>query len=108
MAKGFCAVCRGSDNLVRIETRRLRRVLDKYYETQGNNDPVHISIGTISQRSGGSRQSSTPPFHRPPNPTVLPLCLSLGQALADNFNDRLYDIIVKIETAPEKSKRNDE
>jgi tetratricopeptide (TPR) repeat protein len=35
-----------AQNLVRVEARRLRRLLSDYYETQGNSDPLQIKIPT--------------------------------------------------------------
>lgn len=37
-----------SDNIVRVDARRLRRLLDEYYSTLGADDPVRISIETGS------------------------------------------------------------
>ncbi|WP_170405247.1 tetratricopeptide repeat protein [Ruegeria arenilitoris] len=35
---------RSSANLVRVEARRLRRLLEDYYETEGQSDPVRVHI----------------------------------------------------------------
>ena len=36
----------GAQNLVRVEARRLRRLLSDYYETEGNSDPLQIQIAS--------------------------------------------------------------
>ncbi|WP_170481808.1 tetratricopeptide repeat protein [Ruegeria arenilitoris] len=43
---------KGSDpvNAIRVQARRLRRLLDQYYETAGRNDPVRIHIDRGSYR----------------------------------------------------------
>ena len=35
-----------NDNIVRVDARRLRRLLDDYYATEGSDDPVRITIET--------------------------------------------------------------
>lgn len=36
----------GSDNIVRVDARRLRRALAEYYQTEGQDDPVRITINS--------------------------------------------------------------
>ena len=36
----------GAQNLVRVEARRLRRLLSDYYESEGNSDPLRIQIAS--------------------------------------------------------------
>ena len=42
----------GSDNIVRVDARRLRRHLSDYYASQGSNDPlrIHVDSGGYSPR----------------------------------------------------------
>lgn len=39
-----------SDNVVRVDARRLRQLLDHYYETVGSSDPVRIHVDTGGYR----------------------------------------------------------
>ena len=39
-----------SDNVVRVDARRLRQILDHYYQSSGSGDPVRIHVDTGGYR----------------------------------------------------------
>src|SRR5215472_1983716 len=91
-----------ADSIVRVESRRLRRRLREYYESEGRDDPVAIKFQpgsyvptfahTVEQQAPGGK-----PETRPLNPqtvAVLPLQNQSGDAEQEYFCDGITDDII--------------
>ena len=92
------------DPIVRVEARRLRMKLRKYYETEGRDDLLRIEFPKGSYapaiRVGGSTDSSTPqPGTR--GIAVLPFANLSGdderEYLSDGLTEELVEALTKIE-----------
>jgi adenylate cyclase len=94
------------DPIVRIQAGRLRRVLERHYQTQGRNDPVRIQIplGTYVptfHRLAGEEQGYKAFSHPPPDPlptmphgpsvAVMPLLNLTGDPGQEYFADGLTE-----------------
>ena len=92
------------DPIVRVEAGRLRRALEHYYLTAGNNDPAHINIPkgsyvptfiTFQQAPSGDKTHTPEPEGSVPTtePTiaVMPLTNLTGDGEQDYFVDGLTE-----------------
>ncbi|UCH74899.1 MAG: hypothetical protein JSU82_03330 [Rhodospirillales bacterium] len=75
----------GGQNLVRVEARRLRRLLDEYYAGPGRADPLHIHVdpGGYTPRFTRAAQAEAPPsLPSPPArvPATTIVAVAIGAA----------------------------
>jgi adenylate cyclase len=95
------------DPIVRVEARRLRRVLEHYYLTAGGNDPVRIEIPkggyapsfhmVQTQPCGGNTLNAQPDpgeLHPGPSIAVIPLTNLTGDEAQDYFTDGMTEELI--------------
>ncbi|MBM3882837.1 MAG: hypothetical protein FJ387_24460 [Verrucomicrobia bacterium] len=89
-----------ADPIVRVEANRLRRKLEAYYETEGANDLLRLSLPSgaylpvIEQRPTARVQSADPPPAKPTRLLVLPLANLTGQADREFYSDGLTEELI--------------
>jgi serine/threonine-protein kinase len=89
-----------ADPIVRVEANRLRRKLEAYYESEGANDLLRISLPSgayvpvIERRSSGRIETAKPPATKPTRLLVLPLANLTGQADREFFSDGLTEELI--------------
>ena len=89
------------DPLVRVEARRLRSKLRKYYETEGPRDPVRIDLptGGYVPVFGPAEKAPAPPDKR--SIAVLPFANRSAEAGAEYFSDGLTEELIRALTKVE-------
>lgn len=89
-----------ADPIVRVEANRLRRKLEAYYQTEGVNDLLRISLPSgayvpvIGQRVAARIETANLPPAKPTRLLVLPLANLTGQADREFFSDGLTEELI--------------
>lgn len=92
----------GSDTIVRVESRRLRRKLEEYYRTEGRADPIEIVltpgsyVPAFHARDGNGSHTGLP--YR--SIAVLPFWNLSGEPELDRFSDALTEELISTLAGP--------